>query len=148
MIQDRSYWLDPAKEEVQDYLVAIAQELAVLGFDEVVFDDFRIPDSTNIVYRGELTREEAAAEAAKNIRSRLSEHSIRVSFNSADPLVAEHSDRVYLVTEDGASVASLVEGVSACVEDQETEIVFLTASRDTRFDGYGILRPLIEERQE
>jgi len=148
MSQDGCYWLDPAKEEVQDYLVAIAQELAVLGFDEVVFDDFRIPDSTNIVYRGELTREEAAAEAAKNIRSRLSEHSIRVSFNSADPLVAEHSDRVYLVTEDGASVASLVEGVSACVEDQETEIVFLTASRDTRFDGYGILRPLIEERQE
>lgn len=148
MSEDGCYWLDPAHEDVQDYLVAIAQELSVLGFDEIVFDDFRIPDSTNIVYRGELSREEAAAEAAKNIRSRLSGYKVRICFNSADPLVAEHSDRVYLVTENGASVASLVEGVSSCVDDPASEIVFLTASRDTRFDNYGILRPLIEARQE
>ena len=71
---------------------------------------------------------------------------IRVSFNSSNPKVAEVSDRVYLVTSDGASVADLVESVKEPLDDPAAQIVFITASRDTRFDGYGILRPLIEAR--
>ena len=142
------YWLDPMKEDVQDYLVSIANELAMMGFDEIVFDDFRIPDSQYIVYNSELTREEAAAEAASAIRKKLEDIPIRVCFNSSDPNVAMHSDRVYLVSNDGSSVADLVEKVSDCVDDPASEIVFLTPSRDTRFDGYGILRPLYEERQQ
>jgi len=142
------YWLDPMATAVQEYLVTIAQELAVMGFDEVVFDDFRIPESTNIVYRSELSREDAAAEAAKSIRALLATDPIRVSFNSSNPKVAEVSDRVYLVTDDGASVAGLVDNVKEPLEDPTVQIVFLTASRDTRFDGYGLLRPLIEQRAE
>ena len=119
-----------------------------MGFDEVVFDDFRIPESTNIVYKSELSREDAAAEAAKSIRSLLATDPIRVSFNSSNPKVAEVSDRVYLVTDDGASVAGLVDSVKEPLDDPAVQIVFLTASRDTRFDGYGLLRPLIEQRAE
>lgn len=148
MSKDGCYWLDPMEEAVQEYLVSIAEELAYMGFDEVVFDDFRIPDSTSIIYTNELTREEAAAEAAASIRDKLSHLPIRVCFNSSDPGVAAHSDRVYLVTEDGSSVAELVKDVKDSVTDPSAEIVFLTPSRDTRFDGYGILRPLIEERQQ
>ena len=142
------YWLDPMATSVQEYLVSIAQELAAMGFDEIVFDEFWIPDSTNIVYNSELTREEAAAEAAKTIRSLLTTDPIRVSFNSSNPKVAEVSDRVYLVTEDGSAVAGLVEEVQEPLEDPAAQIVFLTASRDTRFNGYGLLRPLIEARSE
>lgn len=145
---DGCYWLDPMATAVQEYLVSIAQELAIMGFDEVVFDDFRIPDSTSIVYNSELTREEAAAEAAKTIRSLLASDPIRVSFNSSNPLVAETSDRVYLVTDDGSAVSGLVDSVSEPLEDPAAQIVFLTPSRDTRFEGYGLLRPLIEARQE
>ena len=148
MCENGCYWLDPMEEDVQNYLVSIAEELAYMGFDEIVFDDFRIPDSKNIVYRSELSRDEAAGEAAKAIREKLSHLPIRICFSSANPLVAAHSDRVYLVTEDGSAVADLVKSMKSCVEDPATEITFLTASRDTRFDGYGILRPMIEERKE
>ena len=142
------YWLDPMAETVQEYLVAIAQELALMGFDEVVFDDFRIPDSQNIVYNSDLTREKAAAEAAAALKEQLSSDGIRVSFNSSNAGVAENSDRVYLVTDSGSEVASLVEGVQESLDNPTAQIVFLTASRDTRFEGYGILRPLIEAREE
>lgn len=148
MSDEGCYWLDPMQETVQEHLVSIAEELAHMGFDEIVFDDFRIPDSKNIVYRSELSRSEAAAEAAKAIRERLRNTPIRVCFNSSDPLVAAHSDRVYLVTQDGASVADLVKSVKADVTDPAAEIVFLTPSRDTRFEGYSILRPLIEDRHQ
>ena len=142
------YWLDPMEEDVQNYLVSIASELASLGFHEVVFDDFRVPDSPNIIYTGDTPREEAAAVSAEAIRKKLSDVPIRVSFNSADPKVAEHSDRVYLVTQDGSAVSDLVSSILDSIRDPAAQIVFLTPSRDTRFDGYGILRPLIEERQE
>ena len=142
------YWLDPMEDTVQEYLVSIAQELAAMGFDEVVFDDFRIPESGNIVYQSELSREDAAAEAAKSIRTLLEDTPIRVSFNSSNAGVAESSDRIYLVTEDGSAVAGLVESLQDSLEDPAAQIVFLTPSRDTRFEGYGILRPLIEARKE
>lgn len=142
------YWLDPMDELVQRYLVSIAQELASLGFDEVVFDDFRIPDSGNIIYTTEYTREEAAGMAAQSIVEQLAGTPIRVSFNSSNALVAEHSERTYLVCEDGSQVSALVEGLSSVLDDPSTQVVFLTASRDTRFEGYGLLRPLIEARQE
>lgn len=142
------FWLDPMSETVQAYLASIAQELAQMGFDEVVFDDFRIPDNNKIVYNSELTREEAAAQAAASLRELLTGEPIRVSFNSENPQVAVSSDRIYLVTEDGSSVAGLVENVQENLENPSAQIVFLTASRDTRFEGYGILRPLIEERTE
>ena len=148
MSADGCYWLDPMADPVQDYLVSIAEELAYMGFDEIVFDDFRIPDSQNIIYRSELSREEAAAEAAAKLRERLADLPVRVSFVSSNPLVAEHSDRVFIVTQDGSAVADLVKSLQDTVEDPAAEIVFLTPSRDTRFDGYGILRPLIEEREQ
>lgn len=148
MSAEGCYWLDPLAEPVQEYLAGIAEELAYMGFDEIVFDDFRIPDSQNIIYKTEGTREEAAAAAAAQLRERLSALPIRVSFVSSNPLVAEHSDRVFLVTQDGSAVSDLVKSVQDTVEDPSAEIVFLTPSRDTRFDGYGILRPLIEEREQ
>jgi hypothetical protein len=38
-----STWADPFRAEVQDYLVAIAKEVAGLGFDELQFDYIRFP---------------------------------------------------------------------------------------------------------
>lgn len=141
------YWLDPMDELVQRYLVSIAQELASMGFDEVVFDDFRIPDSGNIVYSSDYTREEAAGLAAEAICELLADTPIRVSFNTDNPQVAAYTERVFLSSENGAQVASMVDAVQETLEDPATQIVFLTASRDTRFEEYSILRPLIEARQ-
>lgn len=149
MDENNCYWLDPLDEDVQDYLISLAYELSALGFDEILFDGFRIPDSENIVYdSGDLTREEAAAEAARILREALDPLSIRISFGSDSALVAEYTDRVYLTTDNGAAAAEMVAAVSEHLTDPHSQIVFQTASRDTRFDGYGILRPLIENRTE
>lgn len=142
--EEGCYWLNPMKEAVQEYLVAIAQELAMMGFDEVVFDDFRIPESQNIIFNSELSREDSAAEAAAILKEQLTSDGIRVSFNSSNPGVAAVSDRVYLVTDNGSKVAHLVESVQDGLTDFSAQIVFLTGSRDTRFEGYGILRPLLD----
>lgn len=148
MCENGCYWLDPLEEDVQDYLVSIAKELSALGFDEIIFDDFQIPESQNIQYNHDVTREEAALEAAQAIRDKLSETPIRVSFISTVPTVTDFSDRIYLETEDGASVSTLVESVSEGLDDPSSQIVFITPSRDTRFDGYGILRPLVEQSSD
>ena len=145
MDENNCYWLDPLDEEVQNYLISIATELAGMGFDEIVFENFRMPDSQNIVYdSGELTREDVVAEAAQSLRAALSALPVRISFGSDSPLVAQSTDRIYMTTEDGSRVAELVAGVSEYLENPSAQVVFQTSSRDTRFDGYGILRPLIE----
>ena len=120
----------------------IQAELAELGFDEVVFDQFVMPDSQNIVYDGD--RQEATAAAAQAIRTQLEGSSIRVSFGSSAAQVAASADRVYLATDSGSQVEGLVEPLQDTLADVTTQIVFCTASRDTRFDGYSLLRPLIE----
>ncbi len=145
MDEENCYWLDPMSENVQTFLVSIATELADMGFDEIVFEGFRMPDSRNIVYdAGEWTREEAVAEAASLLRTALKDLPVRVSFGSESPLVAAHTDRVYLTTDNGSKVAEMVAEVEPYLEYPDSQIVFQTASRDTRFDGYGILRPLLE----
>ena len=63
-------------------------------------------------------------------------------------MVAKYTDRVYLTTNDGASVPEMIAAVSEYLDEPQSQIVFQTASRDTRFDGYGILRPLIEGTSE
>ena len=55
-----STWLDPFRSEVQDYLVAIAREVAGLGFDELQFDYLRFPSDGSAGkarYSQESTRE-------------------------------------------------------------------------------------------
>lgn len=55
-----SAWLDPFRVEVQDYLVAIAKEVAELGFDELQFDYIRFPSdgpARQAKYSQESTRE-------------------------------------------------------------------------------------------
>ena len=44
--------------------------------------------------------------------------------------------------------AGIVEQLSPSLENPAAQVVFCTASRDTRYEGYGILRPLIESDLE
>jgi hypothetical protein len=69
---DGTIWLDreglgwgvPSRQEVQDYNIAIAKEVAALGFDELQFDYIRFPsdgDITAIVYDEKHTQETRTA---------------------------------------------------------------------------------------
>ena len=145
MNSNNCYWLDPAQEDVQDYLITIADELTALGFHEVVFTNFYFPDSQNIIYNREYTREDAILQAAESIDRALDKLPVRVSFQSSLTDLAAYTDRVYLQADSGSSVAALVEPFEDVLNNPAAQIVFLTASRDTRFRDYSILRPLIED---
>ena len=72
---DSSFYLAPEKELARQYLVSIAGEVAALGFDELLFDEFGYPPSgrlNNIKTEArEMTQEEALSLLADNLREAL-----------------------------------------------------------------------------
>lgn len=48
LYENEAYWTNPAAQEVQDYHLALAQELVALGFDEIQFDYIRYPGTRSI----------------------------------------------------------------------------------------------------
>ena len=48
--QEGLAWTDPFRREVWDYLLAVAEEAARLGFDEIQFDYLRFPDEPGLVF--------------------------------------------------------------------------------------------------
>lgn len=54
------HWADPFQQPVRDYNIALAHEVATMGFDEIQFDYVRFPDIRGVhglVYREENTLE-------------------------------------------------------------------------------------------
>lgn len=138
------YWLDPMDEDVLNFLSAIASELQKLGFDEVLFDGYTIPDSSRIVYSKEFTREEYAAQSARLLLEAVADLPIRVSFGSESSLLAGVGARMYLSGVEGSTVAATAAPLEEFLENPAAQLVFLTPSRDTRFEDYSVLRPLVE----
>lgn len=137
-----SYWLDPAGKDVADYLVSTARELKQLGFDEVVFENFSFPASPNIWYDRQVSGTDATLTAAQTVAQRLASYNIPVSFQSTDPAVEALSARVYLEAENGSGVIAEAKAREAYLAGDDSRLVFLTASRDTRFQPYSTLSPL------
>ena len=67
--QDGQYFLDPSDEKSKDYVLSVALEACLLGFDEIQFDYIRYPDTSNqsLVYDEESNFE----NRTKNINSFL-----------------------------------------------------------------------------
>ena len=80
---DSSFYLAPEKELARQYLVSVASEVASLGFDELLFDEFGYPAAgrlNNIKTEGrEMTQEEALALLADNLREALRDTETRLS---------------------------------------------------------------------
>ncbi len=80
-------WANPFREEVWDYNIALAKEVAALGFDEIQFDYLRFPsdgDVTAIVYAEENTlptRTAALREFVRRMAEALRPYGV---FTSAD----------------------------------------------------------------
>lgn len=138
---DKCYWMDPANSGSIGYLVSIASELRSLGFDEVVFSEFRIPDAQEIVYSGD--RATVIQTAASTLETSCSTQDFAVSFQSDDPAFSlpEGRSRLYL---EGVEPSAVTEAVAArSVETPEIRLVFLTQTNDTRYDDYGALHPVV-----
>ncbi len=135
---DYCYWLDPTKQGTVTYLVEIVSELKKLGFDEVVFDDFRFPDTDNLKFSGDRTQ--ALNETAATLATTCADQSFAVSFVGQGITLPGDRSRIYL-TDVAAAQAAAVAG-SFGFEEPAIHVVFLTENHDTRYDDYSVLRPL------
>ena len=140
-IDDKNcYWLDPTNEEVLGYLIRIITELKNLGFDEVVFTEFRFPDTEKIKFSGD--KDEAITNAAATLVEACATSRFFISFQSANyafPLPSGYS-RLYL---EGVLAADLpLVRQDAVTNNPAVQLMFLTEANDTRFNDYCVLRPL------
>jgi hypothetical protein len=75
-------WTDPFKREAWDYNLAIAEEVARYGFDEIQFDYTRFPDARGLVFSEPNTEEnrvKTIAEFLQAARKRLTPYNVFIS---------------------------------------------------------------------
>lgn len=140
MDDDGCYWLNPEASGTMTYLMRIVTELRQLGFDEVVFTDFRFPDSDQYAFEGDTFA--SLTNAAQNLVSSCTTESFAVSFESSGssfPL-PEGRSRLYLENVDASAVDTAAGEVN--ITDPEIRLVFMADSNDTRYDVYSVMRPL------
>jgi hypothetical protein len=133
------YWLNPSSQVTRSYLISIISELKNMGFDEVVLTDFVFPESTEIVFDGD--RQGAINDCAKVLVDTCSSEAFTVSFvGTANFTMPTGRSRLYLENAQPAQAATLAQATG--LEQPEIYVVFITELHDTRFDDYGVLRPL------
>ena len=144
MDERRCYWLRPDSIDAQSYLAAIALELDARGFDEVLFDNFYVPDDTSIVWDEEaMTKLAALEDCAQNLQDNLVGSAIHLALGTEAASVAQYASRVFITTERANDVMSATETLGEVLKDPSTQLVFVTTSHDTRFDASGVIRPLL-----
>ncbi len=136
------YWLNPSHEDTIAYLVQIATELRNLGFDEVVFTDFYFPNTDKIVYRSD--KSQALTNTARMLVNTCSTDSFAVSFTYGGTsfTLPDGRSRMYMENVAAADVASAAQNTG--IVDTAVKVVFMADVHDTRYDQYGVLRPLAE----
>lgn len=139
------YWLDPTSEEVMSYLIQITLELRSLGFDEVVFTDFRFPLTTKIKFEGD--QDEAIGNAAATLAQACAKDNFFVSFCASDHQyrLPAGNCRLYLQDVDAALISETLQTYP--VSNPAIRLLFLTEANDTRFNEYCVLRPLKDALQ-
>lgn len=137
---DNCYWFDPSDPDTLAWLKEIATELKSLGFDEVVFSEFRIPDTDRIVFKGDRT--EAIKKAAQTLVNSCATESFAVSFLVDDSTfpVPEGRSRIYMNNVGPKNVDAVVAKLNMVTPD--ARLVFMCNTNDTRYDAYGVMRPI------
>ena len=136
------YWLDPTDSGSLNWLIQITEELRTLGFDEVVFTEFRLPSSDRISFREDP--QVAIQNAANKLVETCGSANFTVSFATNDTafvLPEGGMSRIYLENvgaKDAEAAAAKIE-----VPNPEVQLVFLATTNDTRYDKFSALRPII-----
>lgn len=136
----RCWWLDPSADGTVTYLIQLLTELRKLGVNEVVFSNYRFPETDSIVFEGD--RMDALTATAATLVKACSTDSFCVSFTRSyvDLSLPAGRTRLYLTGVSAANAASMAEKTN--FEDPSIQLVFLTDLNDTRYDEYCVLRPL------
>lgn len=134
------YWLDPTSPEALNWIISIITELKGMGFNEVVLDDFRIPDTDKIIFNKD--KNEALTAAMTTILERCGSETFTVSFTVTDASFAlpEGRSRLYLENVSADQVGAKAAQVT--ITDPVIRLVFVSETNDTRYDEYGVLRPI------
>ena len=138
--EQNCYWLNPGKSGTLGYLQNIAAELRNLGFDEVMFSDFRFPDTDQLDYSGK--KSDAIRKAADTLVEKCTTDAFAVSFLTTGSGLKEVSGRSRLYVENASAAAAASTAAKYTVDDPAVGVVFLTDSYDTRYEEYGVLRPI------
>lgn len=140
MDSDGYYWLKPTNAGTVNYLTAIILELKTLGFDEVVLSDFYLPESSAYSYAGD--KQQDIIDSAQSLMKSLSTNYFTVSFvvNSSSFPLPEGRCRMYLENVAPSSVG--MTAAQATISDADIRLVFIADTNDTRYDEYGVIRPL------
>lgn len=132
------YWLNPASAGAQSFLVEIINELRTIGFQEVVLGDFRFPDTDKIKF--DADKATALNEAANTLVRACATDTFAVSFAGSPLTLPEGRCRLYFEDVFAEEIPELLSQLT--VENKAAQLVFLTDLMDTRYDDYGVLRPL------
>ncbi len=134
------YWLNPASDGTMTYLIQLITELRSMGFDEVLFSDFRFPKTEKISFKED--KMEALNQAASTLVKTCATDKFCVSFarEAVDLQLPEGRTRLYLTGVDGTKIAQMAG--QATFADPSIQLGFITDSGDTRYDAYCVLRPL------
>ena len=135
------FWLDPTSPTATNWIASVVLELKSMGFNEVVLDNFRFPPNPDL-YKFDGDREAAIVEAANTIVTACGGNNFTISFVTATanfPL-PEGRTRLYLSGVEPKEIGAKVSQVT--MENPEVRLVFLASTNDTRFDEYGVLRPM------
>lgn len=140
MDDSRCYWLNPNSQGTLSFIIQIITELKLMGFNEVVLDDFSIPSSEKLRFDGD--RDEALATAAKKLLETCGSERFAVSFCVNNPSFAlpEGRTRLYMKNQSASELKTVAE--QTALADPTIKLVFITEFNDTRFDDYGVMRPL------
>jgi len=137
---DNCYWFDPTDNGTLSWLKEIATELKSLGFDEIVFSEFRIPETDNIVFNEDRT--EAIKKAAQSLVNSCATDSFAVSFLVEDSnfTIPEGRTRLFIENVGPKNVDAVVAKLNLVSPD--SKLVFMCNTNDTRYDAYGVMRPI------
>lgn len=134
------YWLNPARDKVVNYLADIATELKMMGFDEVVFQDFYFPETDQIIFSGD--KKETLESTAQTLVTACATDTFAVSFVS-DGTWTLPTGRSRVYRDDISDAIKLMElNNSLDMEEPQSRLVLITNNLDTRFEEYGVLRPI------
>ncbi len=135
------YWMDPTDAAALNWLIQVINEVKVMGFNEIVLSGFRIPDNDRVVFRSD--RQEALTAAMNTILERCGSDSFAISFAVTNPAFAlPEGSRTRLYLEDVAADRVGAMASQVTIEEPEIRVVFVTTANDTRYESYGVMRPI------
>lgn len=137
---NNSHWLDPTHDATLAHMIQVIKELRGLGFDEVVLQNFEIPEGNGVHFTADRTQ--ALQTAAQALVTACDTERFTVSFVVSDYglRLPEGNSRLYLMDVAAADLQDTLALLE--IEDPLSQVVVFAQTNDTRYDICGTLHPL------